>query len=174
MPGGSDPGRVLDRGRAARQVFLDRRGAQSELQPVTMPVQGDHMTRRGDPRRKTGSALDLLTDKKKCGPSPRALEQVEHRRRALGVRAVVEGQRDATAAGQRAREPQRPGSARHNRGEGREGRKAREGREGVADHTGMIADGKRSWSNNGLFFDGGATNTGDAATRGRPARIEPR
>ena len=49
--------------------------------------------------RERGVALDLLADEEERRAHAGAREQLEHRRRALRVRAVVEGERVARAAG---------------------------------------------------------------------------
>jgi hypothetical protein len=61
-------------------------------------VQADLVTGGGDGGRNRGKALDLLAGEKerRCHPEP--LQLGEYRRRPLGVRPVVEGDRDPSPA----------------------------------------------------------------------------
>ena len=85
-----------------------------------------------DPGHEVRASLDLLTDHEEGRARARARERLEHGRRPLGVRSIVEGQRDAAdTRAERAREPERVGGGGGNRGEG------------VAEHGRMIANTDR-------------------------------
>ena len=95
-------------------------------------VQRDLMTGGDDPPHELGAPHDLLADHEERRPRARASEQVEHRRRALRMGPVVERQRHAAGAGQRARKVQRPGGVPVDRCEQ------------MADHASMMASCSRN------------------------------
>ena len=90
---------VLDRVLRALDVLahLRRRQAQQVAMPVA--VQRDLMAGVGDLARERRVAQHLLADQEERRRHTLAREDLQHRRRALRVRAVVERQRVAAAAG---------------------------------------------------------------------------
>ena len=69
--------------------------AQAQLQPMAIAVQGDGVAGGRDLGDQRRAPLHLLADHEERRARVRAREGLEHGRRALGVRAVVERQRDA-------------------------------------------------------------------------------
>src|SRR5579875_3947969 len=85
------------------------------------------MTLGEDPAHQLRPPEDLLADQEERGRGAGARQRIQHRGRALGVRAVVEGERHPAGGGQRALQAQRA------RGGGLDGG------ERVADHAPMMA-----------------------------------
>ena len=104
------PGRFADRVDGAVEVVGDRRHPAAEQESVPVAVHGHFVSRRDDLPRKRRPLHDLLTDQEEGRCRVPARELVEHRRRALRVRAVVERDRndrtvDAELEIEPAREP---------------------------------------------------------------------
>ena len=97
-----------DRGDAAVEVGIE--GSRKQPQRVSVPVavQRDHVAGRGDLGGQGGISLDLLSDQEEGRLSARVPERLEHGRRALRMRAVVEGDRDPAPIGVAPRHPEGP------------------------------------------------------------------
>ena len=87
---------------------------------MAVAVQGDAVPRVDDLAGERRVAQDLLADEEEGRANTLAREDLEHRRRALCVRAVVEGQRIPSATGGAVLDPQRPAQSRPRTGEARE------------------------------------------------------
>ncbi len=117
--GRPDPSRLLDHPQAAIHIGLDRCPALSQLQPVTVAVEGHAVTLERHLTGQRRAAFHLLTDHEERGLVPRPREKLEHGRGPLGMRTVVERQRHR--AGLRANGPldvERFGGTWHDGGEG--------------------------------------------------------
>ena len=68
-------------------------GAHAQLEPVAVAVQRDRVPAGGDLGDQLRAAMHLLADHEEGRARARAREDLEHRGSALGMRAVVEGQR---------------------------------------------------------------------------------
>ncbi len=95
---------------------------------MAITMQGDGVARGRDLGDQRRSSLHLLADHEEGRARVRAREGLEHRGSALGVRAVVESQRDPRAVG-----ADRPGDVQRGR------RRCGDRSEGMADHARMIA-----------------------------------
>jgi hypothetical protein len=107
VPGDLRAAGVLDRRAPALEVFSQLRGAQADLEPMSIGVQRKEMSLRVDLADELGPAPDLLTHQEECRLVSRPREDLEDRRRPLGVRAVVERQRDPRSVWERPRKPER-------------------------------------------------------------------
>ena len=105
------PGRFADHGERTIEVGREGRGPPPQEQLVPVAVQGDLVACRRDLGRKGRVALDLLADEEeRCGCAGRR-KHLEHRRRSLRVRPVVEGDGDAARLVEQARDPEGRASA---------------------------------------------------------------
>ena len=93
------PGRGGDRRVAAGEVVGQRARAHAQQAAVAVAVQGDDVPGVGHLPGQRGVAADLLPDEEERRPRAVPGQDVEHRRRALRVRPVVEGQVDAVGRG---------------------------------------------------------------------------
>jgi hypothetical protein len=132
MPGRRRTDRVLDGGGAPQQIGPHLRGTHAQLQTVSMTVKGDEVPLVGDPGDQFGTPRHLLSDHEEHRLRASAREQLEHRRGALRMRAIVKGQTDSGAGpGEGSERPGYPQSMRGTR---------EHGSERMSDHGGMIAD----------------------------------
>jgi hypothetical protein len=122
MPDGRHPDRILDRRDASGQVLGGLARVHPQLQTVPVPMQRDRVTALCDPGDQLGSALHLLADHEEGRTRARSREHFQYRRRALGVRPIVERQRHPPGSGQPAGQRQSSGSGEV------------DGREDMADH----------------------------------------
>jgi len=89
-----DAGCGTDDVSGACQVFGELPGRPAQQQGVPVAVDGDLVPRGHELRRERGSALDLLSDEEERSARICALELIEHGRRSLWMRPVVEGEGD--------------------------------------------------------------------------------
>lgn len=95
VPGRRDAHGILDHPGAPLQIGRDLGSRHAELKAVPVAVEGHEMSSAVNPGRQLRATLDLLADEEEHGRQPRPGEDLEHGRRAFGVRAVVEGERDS-------------------------------------------------------------------------------
>ena len=105
MPAGTDTGGVFDRGSRPAEVLLELAFGEPQLQPVAMAVKGDPVARAVDPGCQGRSTEHLLPNQEEGRAGAVACQQLEDRRGALGVRAVVEGECDAAGLLEPQRDP---------------------------------------------------------------------
>ncbi len=90
---------VLDDAQRADDVVARGAGRAAQQQPVPVAVDADRVPRGDDLPGQRGPALDLLADEEERRAGAGGGERVEHGRRALRMRAVVERQPHAAGRG---------------------------------------------------------------------------
>ncbi len=112
----------LDHLLGAGDVLAHLRGRQAQQVAMAVAVQADRVTGGDDLARQRGVALHLLADQEERRLHARGGEDLEHRRSPLGVRTVVEREREAAPACRAILDPQRPAQRRPRAGERRAAR----------------------------------------------------
>src|SRR3984885_14760203 len=95
MPSETQAGGVLDRPRAPGEIVPDHLRALRRLGPVAVAVQRHRVPAPGDLGRQRGPAFDLFADQEERGLDVRRRQYLEHGRRPLRMRSVIERQRHA-------------------------------------------------------------------------------
>ncbi len=105
---GRDPGGVLDRRLRAREVLANLPRGEAQQVAMAVAVQADRVTGRHDLRRASrGCAAPARRRGRTSRCTPRDASDVEHGRRPLRVRAIVERERPAAPAGGAILDPER-------------------------------------------------------------------
>src|SRR5262249_9396801 len=116
--GWANPKPVLDRRDPPLEVLDEGAGWQAQHVSVPVTMQGHAVAGGPDLARTAGVALDLLAAEKESRGSSAPLQLREHGRGSLGMRAIVEGDRDAARLMGAARQPERRSDPGDDRGEG--------------------------------------------------------
>ena len=104
---------------AAGEILGELPGAEAQLQPMAIGVQGHGVAGGDDLGRQRRAPPDLLTDQEERRPGPLGGEDLEHRRRALRVGPIVKGERDSRLTRADAGQATCVGHRRHDGGQGR-------------------------------------------------------